>query len=84
METLAQSPAGRMVTKETPAPKAMDTAAPQRVPGYICASAIPKTFLTQDEIILAHMGLCSLLLPKDKMYPSDPSDFFPKGSVWQR
>ena len=46
--------------------KAADTAAPQNVPTDICAFAIIKTVLTQEEIILAHTGLYCLLLPKKK------------------
>ena len=49
-----------METKEPQATKAPDTVAPQRVSRDICAFAVPKTFLTQEEIILAHTGM----LPK--------------------
>ena len=76
---MAQSPVCRMDTRETPAVKAADTAAPQRTPGDICAFAISKTFLTQ-EIILAHTGMwCQLLLKT--MSPHEIYDFFLKGPV---
>ena len=72
LETLAQPPACRMDTRETPAAKA---AAPQRVPGAICALAALKTFLTQEENVLAciayfnpkqrgHMGSNQLLFKR--------------------
>ena len=51
VETLAQSPASRMDTRETPANKAADTAVPWRVPGDICALAMPKTFCPQEEMV---------------------------------
>ena len=55
-----------MVTRETPAAKAAEAATPQREPGDICALAIPRTFLTQEEMVLAQTGRCSLLLPKKR------------------
>ena len=53
-DTLDQSPACRMVTRKMPAAKVAHTTVPVRVPGDICAFAIPKTFLTQGEIILTY------------------------------
>ena len=47
--TLAQSPACRMDTRKTPASNATQS---------IYAFAILKTFLTQEEIILAHAVYC--------------------------
>ena len=44
--------------------KATDPAAPQRVPGDMCAFVIPKTFLTQEEIILAPMACAAYCYPK--------------------
>ena len=49
--------------KETPASKATDATALHRVPGT-CVLAILQTFLTQEEIILAHTDMCCVLLPK--------------------
>ena len=60
------SPAYRMGTGETPATKALDGAASHRVPRYIGVLAIIKTFLTQEEIISAHTGMCCLLIPKNR------------------
>ena len=40
----------------------MDAAAPQRLPADICAFAILETFLTQEEIVLAHIYMHCLLL----------------------
>ena len=70
-----------MDTKEMPATKAVDTTAPYRVPEDICAFVITKASLTEEEIVLAHIVMCSLLLHKNKEYTQDPSDFFLKGSV---
>ena len=66
MKTLTQSPAYGMDTRETPATKNAEAAASQRVLGDICAFLIPKTFLTQEEMVLLHTGVCWLLLPKTK------------------
>ena len=49
-----------MDTGKTPAAKA---AGPQREPGDICALATQRTFLTQEQMVLAQTGLCCLLLP---------------------
>ena len=38
VETLVQSPASRMVTRETPAAKAVEAATPQREPRDMCLS----------------------------------------------
>ena len=46
-----------MDTRETPATKATDTAAPQRVLGGIYAFEAPKTVLTKEKIIFAHMPI---------------------------
>ena len=43
--------------RETLAAKDVDTAAPQRVPGNICAFTTSETVFTQEEIILAHLAL---------------------------
>ena len=48
---------------ETPAAKAVEVAATQREPGDICALATKRTFLTQEEMVLAQTSLCCLLLP---------------------
>ena len=66
-----------MDTRETPATKAAEVAAP----GDICALATQRTFLTQEEIVLAQTSLCCLLLPKNREVTCDPSDFFLNGSV---
>ena len=69
VEMLAQSPTSRMDTRETPATKAVEVAAPQREPRDICALATQRTFLTQEEMVLAQTGLCCLLLPiKEKSH----------------
>ena len=39
------------------ASKAIATMAPQRVPRYTCAFAMPNTVLTQEESVLAYMGM---------------------------
>ena len=64
VETLVQSPACTMDTRETPATKAEEAAAPQREPRIICALATQRTFLTQEEMVLAQTGLCCPLLHK--------------------
>ena len=80
----SMTPAYWMDTSETPATTATDIAAPQRVQGDQCVFTTPKTFLTQEEIILKHTVMCCLLLSKNKEYTQDPSDFFLKGSVRYR
>ena len=55
-----------MVTRETPAAKAAEAATPWREPRDICALATPRTFHTQEEMVLAQTGRCCLLLPKKK------------------
>ena len=50
---MAQSPACRMDTRETPAAKANEAAAPKREPRDISALATQRTFLTQEEMVLA-------------------------------
>ena len=56
----------QMDTLETPATKAADATAIQRMPADINALAILKTFLTQEEMTLAHMNMSWLLLPINK------------------
>ena len=69
-----------MDTRETPATKATNAAAPQRVPRVLCALVVFTTFLTQDEI-LGHTGMCCLLLPINRVAKElnivmvDPSTF---------
>ena len=46
-----------MDTREIPATKAADTTVPWRVLWDICVFAIPKTFLPQEEMVLAHTGI---------------------------
>ena len=53
-----------MDTREIPATKAAEAAAPQREPEDICVLATRRSFLTQEEMVLAQTGLCCLLLPK--------------------
>ena len=55
-----------MVNRETPAAKAVEAADPQREPGDICALVTERTFLTQEEMVLAQTGLCCLLLPQKR------------------
>ena len=45
-----------MVTQETPAAKDAEAATPQREPRDICALATQRTFLTQEEMVLAQKG----------------------------
>ena len=66
---MARSPAGGMDTRDAPAAKAEDAEAPQRVTRDTCALEILRTFLTQEEIILAHTGMCCLLLPQTQRIP---------------
>ena len=73
-----------MVTRETPAAKAAEAATPQREPRDICALATPRTFLTQEEMVLAQTGRCYLLLPKKREVTRDPSGFFLKDSVHRK
>ena len=56
-----------MVTRETPVAKAAEAAIPQREPGDICALATQRTFLTQEEMVLAQTGQCCLLSPPKKV-----------------
>ena len=53
-----------MVTRETPAAKAAEAAIPQIEPTDICALATQRTFLTQEEMVLAETGQCCLFNPK--------------------
>ena len=70
-----------MNTRETPAAKAAEAAAPQREPRNICALATKSTFFTQEKMVLAQTGLCCLLLPKKREVTHNPSGFFLNGSV---
>ena len=54
---------------------------PQREPGDICALATLRTFLTQEEMVLAQTGQCCLLLPKKREVTQDPSGFILNDSV---
>ena len=53
-----------MDTRETPATKVAEAAAPWREPGELCALATQRTFLTQEEMVFEQTGLCCLLSPK--------------------
>ena len=64
-----------MVTRETPAAKAAEAATPWRQPRDICALATQRTFLTQEEMVLAQTGQCFLLLPQKREVTQDPSVF---------
>ena len=57
-----------MDTRETPAAKAAEAAAPQREPGDICTLATQRTFLSKEEMVLAQTSLCCLLLPKKRSH----------------
>ena len=70
-----------MVTRETPAAKAAEAATPWRQPRDICALTTPRTFLTQEKMVLAQTGRCCLLLPKKREGTQDPSGFFLNDSV---
>ena len=63
-----------MVTRETPATKAVEAATPRREPGDICALATLRTFHSQEEMVLAQTSRCCLLLPKEREVTQDPSD----------
>ena len=76
-----QSPVGRMDTRETPAAEAAALLSTSR---DICALAMHKTLLTQEEVILAHTGICPLLLPRNREDTQYLSAFFLKGSVWHK
>ena len=68
VETLDQSPAFRMDARETPAVKATDPTAPWMVQRDMCTFTIPKSFLVQEEMVLAQICSCCLLLPKNKEF----------------
>ena len=70
-----------MVTRETLAAKAAEAATPQGEPGDICALVTQRTFLIQEEMVLAQTGQCCLLLPKNREVTCDPSGFILKDSV---
>ena len=46
--------------------------------------AIKRTYLTQEEMVLAQTGLCCLLLPRNMQDTQVSSDVFLKVSVWQK
>ena len=54
---------------------------PLKEPRDICALATQRTFLTQEEMVLAQTGQCCLLLPKKTEVTQDPSGFILKDSV---
>ena len=64
-----------MDTRETPAVKAAEAATPQRESRGICALITQRTFLTQEEMVLAQTGQCCLLLPKNREVTHDPAGF---------
>ena len=64
-----------MDARKTPLLKAVEATAPTDV----CALAIHKMFLTQEEIILAYTSMCCLLLPRNREDTWDPSASFLKG-----
>ena len=70
-----------MVTRQTPAAKAAEAATPWRETRDICALATQRTFLTQEEMVLAQTGQCCLLLPKKGEVTRDPSGFVLNDSV---
>ena len=55
---VAQSPACRMNTRETPATKDAEAATPWREQGDIYALATQRTFLTQEEMVY-HRQACT-------------------------
>ena len=71
----------QMDTRETAATKTAEAAAPWRDPGDICALATQRNFLTQEEMVLAQIGLCCLLLPKKREVTHNPPSLFLNGSV---
>ena len=75
------APACRMDTRETPALKAVQAATPWREPGNICALAAQRTFLTQEEMVLAQITQSCLLLPKNREVTCDPLGFILNDSV---
>ena len=79
VETLAQSSAHRMHTMETPATEAPDATTPQRVLRPVHYQYL--NFLNQEEIILAHTGMCCLLLPRNTKETLDSSVYCLQGSV---
>ena len=81
VETLVQSPACKMNTRETPATKAADAAGPQRVYKDLCALTILKTPLSQEEIILEQSGMCYPLWPGNREDTQYTSHFSIKDSV---
>ena len=53
-----------MDIRETPTAKGAEFAAPRENP-ETCVLATQRTFLTQEEMVLAQTSLCCLLLPKN-------------------
>ena len=66
VETVAQSPACRMDTRETTVANAKEISAPSGVPRDIFGLAILKTFLSKEEILFVHSGMCCLLLQETR------------------
>ena len=64
-----------MVTREAPPVKAAEATTPWRESRDICALATQRTFLTQEEMLLAQTGQCCLLLPKKGEVTQDTSGF---------
>ena len=69
-----------MDTRETPAAKDAEAAAPQENQ-ETCALATQRTFHTQEEMVLAQTILCCLFLLKNGEVTHAPSNFFLTGSV---
>ena len=78
IKTLVQSPVCRMDTREMAAMEVANTAAPQRVPRDKGAFAIPKTFLTNEGIILKHTGMLCQLSTTSRQNIWDSIQLLPK------
>ena len=70
-----------MDPRKPPAAKSAEAAAPWREPTDICALAAQRTFLTQEQMVLAQTGLCCLLLPQKREVTCNTSGFILNGSV---
>ena len=73
-----------MDTRETTVTKPAEATVPQTAVRDISTLAMCKTFLTKEEIVLAHTSILCLLLPTNGEDTWDPSDVFLKGSVWHK
>ena len=71
-------PACRTDTRETPA---TNVTAPQSKPGDICALATERTFLTQEEMVLAQTGCAAYCYPKKREVTCNLRGFFLNGSL---